>query len=164
MKYLKVMDVKSPTRGTAVAAGIDFYVPENTEEFVAAFKEKNPEIQIDVNGIVLGPHERVNIPSGIRVEVPHGYALIAYNKSGVSLKYGLDIGASVVDEDYQGIVHLSLVNTTDNIVRIEYGQKIIQFVLLPVNYEMPEEVESITDLYVRESDRGTGGYGSTGEK
>ena len=164
MKFLKTLDVKSPTRGTSVAAGIDFFVPENTESFIAAFKEKNPTIHIDNNGINLGPHERVNIPSGIKANVPQGYALIAYNKSGVSLKYGLDVGASVVDEDYQGVIHLSLVNTSEDIVNIDFGQKIIKFILLPVNYELPEEVTSETELFTRESDRGAGAFGSTGEK
>ena len=162
MKFYKTLEVKSPTRGTEVAAGIDFFIPENTEAFVEAFKQKNPDIQIDSTGIVLGPHERVNIPSGIKAEVPHGYALIAFNKSGVSLKYGLDVGASVVDEDYQGVIHLSLVNTSENIIPLSYGQKIIQFVLLPVNYELPEEVKTEEELFTRDSDRGAGGFGSTG--
>lgn len=166
IKILKTMKVKTPTRGTAVAAGIDFYVPELTEEFITAFKEKNPTVEIREffqGGIVLRPHQRVNIPSGIKVEIPHGYALIAYNKSGVSLKYGLDIGASVVDEDYKGVVHLSLVNTSEEEVIIEYGQKIIQFLLIPVNYALVKEIESEEELFTRGSERGEGGFGSTGE-
>lgn len=164
MKFLKTLAVKSPTRGTPVAAGIDFYVPDNTQKFRDAFIEKNPNIEIRDNCIVVGPHERVNIPSGIKVEVPDGYALIAYNKSGVSLKYGLDVGATVVDQDYTGVIHLSLVNTSEDIVKIEYGQKIIQFVLIPVLYDMPEEVETEAELFTRESERGSGAFGSTGEK
>lgn len=159
MKILKTLNVKTPARGTSVAAGLDFFVPENTEEFVQAFKEKNPNIQIDENGITMGPHERVNIPSGIKAQVPNGHALIAYNKSGVSLKYGLDVGATVVDEDYQGVIHLSLVNTSEDIVKINYGQKIIQFLLIPVFYDTVEEV---TELFTKASERGEGGFGSTG--
>lgn len=165
MKILKTLEVKTPTRGTKESAGLDFYVPESTPAFCEAFKEKNPKIHFDeVSGILLYPHERVNIPSGIKLEVPYGYALIAYNKSGVSLKYGLDIGASVVDSDYTGMVHLSLVNTSDDIVKIEFGQKIIQFLLLPVLFEDVEEVTSEQELFTRESERGEGGFGSTGTK
>lgn len=164
IKIMKTMPVKTPTRGTSVAAGVDFFVPENTDEFVTAFKEKNSDIQINEKGIVLGPHERVNIPSGIKAEIPHGYALIAYNKSGVSLRYGLDIGASVVDEDYKGVIHLSLVNTSNDIVKIEYGQKIIQFLLLPVAYDEVKEVTTEEELFTRDSERGEGGFGSTGTK
>lgn len=164
MKFYKTLDVKSPTRGTKVAAGIDFFVPEATDAFTTAFEEKNPNIKLNSTGFMLKPHERVNIPSGIKAQVPEGYALIAFNKSGVSLKYGLDVGATVVDEDYTGVIHLSLVNTSDNEVRIEYGQKIIQFILLPVNYEMPEECKTEEEVFTRESERGSGAFGSTGEK
>ena len=165
MNYLKTLEVKSPNRGTPFSAGIDFFVPENTEAFVKAFKEKNPNIYIDSErGIVLGPHERVNIPSGIKAEVPRGFAMIAYNKSGVSLKYGLDVGATVVDEDYQGVIHLSLVNTSDEIVEIKFGQKIIQFLLIPVKYEEIVEVNSEEEVFTRDSKRKSGGFGSTGIK
>lgn len=164
MKILKTLNVKTPTRGTSVAAGLDFFVPEDTFEFRIAFYQKNPNIAINNDGITLYPHQRVNIPSGIKAEVPHGYALIAYNKSGVSLKYGLDIGASVVDEDYKGVIHLSLVNTSKLPVKIEFGQKIIQFLLIPVLYEGVEEVNSEEELFTRESERGEGGFGSTGTK
>lgn len=164
IKFLKVMDVKSPARGTSVAAGCDFFVPNDTQEFRDAFYAKNPNIALNNDGITLNPHERVNIPSGLKVEIPHGYALIAYNKSGVSLKYGLDVGATVVDEDYKGVVHLSLVNTSNEKVRIEFGQKIIQFVLIPVLYADVVEVNSEEELFTRDSERGEGGFGSTGTK
>ena len=137
-------------------------MPENTPKFVEMFKEKNPTIQINEEGIILGPHERVNIPSGIKINVPEGCALIAYNKSGVSLKYGLDVGATVVDEDYTGIIHISLVNTSEDIVKINYGQKIVQWLLIPVRYDMLEEVNSEEDCFDRESERGDGAFGSTG--
>ena len=162
MKFIKTLKVKSPTRGTSVAAGLDFFVPENTEEFIKAFKEKNPTIQINDSGIVLGPHERVNIPSGIKMCVPQGYALIAYNKSGVSLKYGLDVGASVVDEDYTGVIHISLVNTSNDIIMINYGQKIVQWLLIPVRYDIPEEVTTEEECFTRPSERGPNCFGSTG--
>ena len=162
IKFIKIMDVKSPSRGTSVAAGIDFYIPYNTEEFQKAFIEKNSDIEIDASGIILMPHTRVNIPSGIKVEIPHNHALIAYNKSGVSLKYGLDVGASVVDEDYKGVIHLSLVNTSNECVKLEYGQKIIQFLLIPVAYDEVVEVKFEDELFTRDSERGSGGFGSTG--
>ncbi len=162
MKFLKMYDVKSPTRGTPFSAGIDFFVPENTQEFIEAFKEKNKDINITENGFIVEPQKRVNIPSGIKTEFDENYALIAFSKSGVSLKYGLDVGATVVDSDYTGIIHLSLVNTSDEPVEIKFGQKIIQFVLIPVNYAMPAEVTSEEELFTRQSERGSGGFGSTG--
>lgn len=164
MKYIKTLEVKSPNRGTSKSAGIDFFIPENTYEFSQAFIDKNPNVKIDDIGITVAPHQRVNIPSGIRANVPEGFALIAYNKSGVSLKYGLDIGASVVDEDYQGVIHLSLVNTSEEAIHIEYGQKIIQFILLPVFYDILEEVENESECFTETTERGYGAFGSTGTK
>lgn len=161
MKICRIRDVKVPNRGTDRSAGIDFFIPENSEDFVSAFTDKNKDITINSVGIFIEPGQRVNIPSGIKANVPKGYALIAYNKSGVSLKYGLDIGASVVDEDYQGEIHLSLVNASNKQVHIAYGQKIVQFILLPVFYDSIEEV-SEEDCFDFETQRGSGAFGSTG--
>lgn len=143
MKFAKIRDVKSPCRGHANDAGIDFFVPNDFEP------------------VVLAPHESINIPSGIKAAIPSGYALIAFNKSGVAVKKGLDVGASVIDESYQGELHLHMTNTTNDYVTINPGEKIVQFILLPVNYEMPEEV-SEDSLFTEKSERGEGGFGSTG--
>ena len=145
LKFVKVKNVKSPVRGTSESAGIDFFVPDDFET------------------IVLLPGESCFIPSGIKVNVPKGHALIAFNKSGVAVKKNFHVGACVVDEDYQGEVHLNLTNTGNQLQIIERGDKIVQFILLPVNYANPVEVEP-KDLYSETSQRGEGGFGSTGTK
>lgn len=160
MKYTKIRKVKSPTRGTSQSAGIDFYIPD----------EWNEGLPYSVP-----PGGRVLIPSGIKVNVPTGYALIAFNKSGVASKTGLVVGACVVDEDYQGEVHLNMVNTnqpTETFEETAYaadsghvtlnpGDKLTQFIIVPVNYAMPEEVD-FENLYQETTERGEGGFGSTG--
>ena len=118
LKFVKVKNVKSPVRGTSESAGIDFFVPDDFET------------------IVLLPGESCFIPSGIKVNVPKGHALIAFNKSGVAVKKNFHVGACVVDEDYQGEVHLNLTNTGNQLQIIERGDKIVQFILLPVNSEL----------------------------
>ena len=140
MKYSKIRKVKSLTRGTSQSAGIDFYIPDDWN-----------------NGMPrsIAPGGRALIPSGIKVNLPAGYALVAFNKSGVATKTGLIVGACVVDEDYQGEIHLSVINTnqpfeiydadghystTSGYVTINPGEKLVQFILVPVNYSMPEEV------------------------
>ena len=142
MKIAKVKAVKTPVRGTPESAGIDFFVPE---------------------GIIarLAPGQSCLIPSGIKADVPQGHALIAFNKSGVAVKKNLYVGASVVDEDYQGEIHINLTNVGREEVEINPGEKIIQFILLPVFYDTIEEV-SLENLYEKESIRGDGGFGSTG--
>ena len=142
MKVTKIRDVKTPNRGTAESAGIDFFVPEY-------FKP----ILLDVGNDIC-------IPSGIKANVPTGHALIAFNKSGLALKAGLQVGACVVDEDYQGEIHLHMMAT--KMTRIKPGQKLVQFILLPVNYSSVEVV-SEEELFENETERGTGGFGSTGD-
>ncbi len=144
MKIAKIREVKTPTRGTPLSAGLDFYIPED-------YYQKNP----------IWPGQSVCIPSGIKADVPSGYALIAFNKSGVALKKCLDVGACVVDEDYQGEIHLHLTNVGKDKVFLEAGEKIVQFLLLPVNYA---DVEIVPEekLFEVETVRGDGGFGSTG--
>jgi dUTP pyrophosphatase len=141
MKVQKLRDVKTPNRGTSVSAGIDFYVPEDFETQV------------------LKPGQSVLIPSGIKAQVPRGYALIAFNKSGVATKQGLSVGACVVDEDYEGEIHLHMINTSDKDQTVATGQKLVQFVLMPVSYI---DVEEVAELPNRNTERGSGGFGSTG--
>ena len=146
MKFAKIRDVKTPTRGTQGSAGIDFYVPNDYPNSLRRIE----------------PGDRYFIPSGIKANVPEGYALIAMNKSGVALKKGLMVGACVVDSDYQGEIHLHLVNVSDSFARIEAGEKLVQFLLVPVDHCNVEVDES--ELFEEETTRGSGGFGSTGVK
>ncbi len=141
----KVRDVKTPTRGTPGSAGIDFFVPNDYPE----------------NLCTIEPGSRCFIPSGIKANVPDGYALVAFNKSGVALKKQLLVGASVVDSDYQGEIHLHLVNTSTQTVEISPGSKLIQFLLIPVDHGEIEVVDEKL-LFAEDSLRGSGGFGSTG--
>ena len=93
--------------------------------------------------------------------MPDGYALIAMNKSGVSLKKNLMVGACVVDSDYQGEIHLHLINTGNQAVEISAGDKLVQFLLIPVDHGSVEIVDE-AELFEKETLRGAGGFGSTG--
>lgn len=144
MKISKIRDVKTPVRGTPLSAGLDFFVPN------------------DFPGIhYLLPGDAVNIPSGIKMKVPHGFALVFMNKSGVAVKKGLQVGACVVDEDYQGEVHLHVRNISTDVQSINPGEKLVQALLLPVEYCDVEVVEE-DELYEEKTQRGEGGFGSTG--
>ena len=147
MKLAKIRNVKTPTRGTIGSAGIDFYVPDDYPSSLCTIQ----------------PGDRYFIPSGIKANVPEGFALIAMNKSGVSMKKGLMVGACVVDSDYQGEIHLHLINASNNAVTIEPGDKLTQFLLVPVNHCAVELVD-VDDLFDEETTRGSGGFGSTGVK
>lgn len=162
MKFAKVRDVNSPVRGTSKAAGIDFFVPNGGNN----------------EGFILRPGADVLIPSGIRMNIPEGYMLMAADKSGVvtsacaSIGAGrkpkpeafesiVILGAKIVDEDYQGEIHIHLINVGFTKVCIKPGMKIAQFILVPVSYEGLEEVPE-SELFSESSERGDGAFGSTG--
>ena len=145
MKFAKVRDVKSPTRANDTDAGIDFFIP-NTEQ-----------------PMCLSPGHSCVVPSGIKVDVPKGYALIAFNKSGIAVKKSLHVGACVVDHGYQGEVHINLTNVGTQDVTLEPGDKIVQFVLLPLGDPAIHEVKEDL-LYNSVSSRGEGKFGSSGTK
>lgn len=180
IKFLKVREVKSPSRAYEFDAGIDFYVPEFTESFLNDLAEKNQGRDLEMRDAEINPyiaipaHSRIMIPGGIKCRMAGpGRALIAANKSGVATKSGLVYGAQVVDYTYKGEMHLSLINTSDKEVLITPGQKIIQFVETPVYTSEVEIVEGdsesmdeVTEKFYEglQDDRGEGGFGSTDKK
>jgi dUTP pyrophosphatase len=145
LKISKIRNVKTPERGTARSAGIDFFIPNDFETEI------------------LKPHERILIPSGVKANIPEGFALIAYNKSGIATKKGLIVGATVCDSDYQGEIHLSLINTSNNNITITAGEKIVQFILKPIGIHDILEV-SENELFSEITERNDGGFGSTGTR
>lgn len=146
LKYSKVRNVKSPERGTIGSAGIDFYIPDNWN---------------DGKEFILFQQNDILIPSGIKMDIPDGYALIAFNKSGIATKMKLDVMACVCDSDYQGEIHIHLMNNGFSATRIKPGMKIAQFLLVPIEHSSLKEV-SIENLFSKETDRAESGFGSTG--
>ena len=123
------------------------------------FKITNIDIEIPA-------HERILVPSGVKVWIGNNAsALIATNKSGVATKKGLVVGATTVDSQYTGEVHLSVINTNNYPVNVTCGEKLIQFIHTPVILsEMVEITEDEYNNITSESVRGAGGFGSSGLK
>ena len=169
IKFLKTRDVKSPSRANKYDAGIDFYVPEFTPEFMEILQEKNPNLKfISDYSIILEEGQRILIPSGIHCQMSEpGRALVAANKSGIATKFGLIFGAQVVDYEYQGEIHLSLIYTGHGSVEILPGMKIIQFLEMPVFNSIilvNEEGISVKEFYAIETTRGASGFGDSDKK
>jgi len=161
MKMQKLKLVKTPDRGTKLSAGIDFYIPEFTDTFLRDFLLKNSlPINLDKKVIEVGPGDIVNIPSGIRCEVPKNHVLISFNKSGIASKLKMDVMACVIDEDYRGELHISLINNGNTIIELNEGMKATQFLLLPINYCNIEIVDDISII----TERAEKGFGSTNNK
>ena len=165
-------DVKAPVRDNG-NGGVDFFIPNYNKTFAEAFAEKNSpnnaylSTDIDGQGIIrIMPHGRVNIPSGIRSFISPNVALEAQNKSGIATKYGLVYGAATVDANYQGIIHISLINTTSQVIELPFGMKVIQFLPRLIDISPIEVYNNISldEFYegFEFSNRGEGAFGSTG--
>lgn len=122
---------------------------------------KFTKIEIEIPGC-----GRILVPSGVKVWInPKNSALIATNKSGVATKKGLVVGATTVDSTYTGEVHLSVINTNLHPVRVTLGEKLVQFIHTPVILsQMVEVSEDEYNNISSDSNRGSGGFGSTGLK
>jgi len=149
LRYEKTrLGVKAPSRSNPSDAGLDvFYCPEN-----------------DSGAIFIGPTQTAKLPTGLRFEVPHGFMLEVKNRSSMAAKKQLLVGACVIDPGYSGEVFINLHNVGMEPQTINVGDKIAQLVLLPVYHFQCQEEPSGT-IYNRPvciSNRGEGGFGSTG--
>ena len=143
LKFLKLhADVTIPAYQTEGAAGMD----------LCAYLDAPVELK---------PLERKLIPTGLKMELPHGYEAQIRPRSGMSIKHGITLINCIgtIDEDYRGEVCVPVVNlSTENYV-INSGDRIAQMVISPVTRAIVEVSEELS-----ETARGAGGFGSTGYK
>ncbi len=131
-----------PTKGSPYSAGADLYSAEE-------------------GAITILPGETAFIGTGLKMEIPEGYAGLIYARSGLACKRGLAPAnkVGVVDSDYRGEIKVALYNHSSNPQTVEMGERIAQMVITPflsVDYEESQGL-SLTE-------RGEGGFGSTGRK
>ncbi len=147
MEQLKIKKVrenaKLPTRATPGSAGLDLY---------ACIDEP----------ITLNKGDKAVIPTGIALGLddPH-YAAFIHSRSGLAVKHGIGLlnSVGVIDSDYRGEVCVGVIKHTEEPYTIQPFERIAQMVIKPV--ELPEIIE-VQEL--DETDRGVGGFGSTGKK
>ena len=113
------------------------------------------------NDVILKPHEIKIIPTGISVMAEKNTAVMIYARSGLSTKHGISLanGVGVVDSDYRGEVGVALINNGTEDFKIENGMRIAQMVITPVL-----TADLIVSDSLSETERGEGGFGSTGKK
>ena len=109
--------------------------------------------------IVLKPLERKLIPTGLKIELEHGYEAQIRPRSGLSIKHGISLINCVgtIDEDYRGEVCIPIVNLSNQSYVIQPGERVAQMVI--AKYEQAK-LEVVTEL--TETVRGCGGFGTTG--
>ena len=132
---------KMPTNGSQYAAGYDLY---------AAIEEP----------VTIYPGTCEKIGTGLAMEIPTGYFGAIFARSGLATKQGLRPAncVGVVDSDYRGEVIVALHNDSNEARQVQPYERIAQLVLMP--YGVVEKFEVVDDL--ENTDRGTGGFGSTG--
>ena len=110
--------------------------------------------------ITLKPLERYLVPTGLKIELEHGYEAQIRPRSGLSIKHGISLINCVgtVDEDYRGEVCVGLVNLSNEAYTIQPDERIAQMVIARVEQA---EIQVVTEL--SETTRGEGGFGSTGK-
>lgn len=186
VKFLKTRQVKNPKRDVG-NVGFDFFIPEYNEVFERDFMAKNPTLRIlppdefnDKYHVDIPPHEAINVPSGIHSFLPEDEALIAANKSGVAQKKRLIRGAELIDPNYQGEIHMHVINTSNENKCVNLGEKLVQFIPFKFDNEVETTVEgpmrtldetadefadkvNSGDFYkdLKFSNRGAGAFGST---
>ena len=109
--------------------------------------------------ITLLPFGRALVKTGLFLEIPAGFECQVRPRSGLALKKGLTVlnSPGTIDADYRGEVGVILINLSDQPIKIEDGERIAQLVFAPVVQATWEVTDALT-----ESDRGAGGFGSTG--
>jgi len=111
--------------------------------------------------VVLPPHGRAIIPTGIAIALPEGYEAQIRGRSGLAAKYGVmpANGIGTIDADYRGEIGVILLNTSDEPFTVEPDMRVAQLVI--AKYERAEWKEADS---LDETERGAGGFGSTGGK
>ena len=138
MIYIKIKleeNGKLPSYAEGTPAGMDCYASE---------------------GMIINPGERKLIKLGFRLEIPNGWEVKIYPRSGLTKK-GIDIGIGTIDSDYRGIVHAQVINNSGEVFVVEPGAKICQIQAQQVNKIMLSEVDNLNETI-----RGEGGFGHTG--
>ena len=143
VRYIKLNEfAKEPQYANDYAAGADLYSASNEQ-------------------ITIKPSETVLVGTGIAAEIPEGYVGLVFARSGLATKKGLAPAnkVGVIDSDYRGEIKVSLHNHSDKTETIDAGERIAQLVVVPFVHASFELSSSLS-----ETDRGSGGFGSTGNK
>jgi dUTP pyrophosphatase len=129
-------EARLPSRGSARAAGLDLCAIER---------------------VTLAPGSRAAVRTGLAVAIPEGFYGRVAPRSGLAVRHGIDVLAGVVDSDYRGEILCALVNHGTEAFEIEPGARVAQLVVEAIATPEPAWADDL-----EETERGAGGFGSTG--
>lgn len=133
-------DLPLPTHATAHSAGVDLLAAVDAP-------------------LEIAPGARALVPTGLCIELPDGFEAQVRPRSGLALKHGITVlnSPGTIDADYRGEVGVILINLGDTPFTVRRGERIAQMVVAPVTFIHWRDSETLNP-----SERGTGGFGSTG--
>lgn len=131
-------DATIPTRATPGSAGLDLYALQN--------------------GTIV-PKSSAVVDTGVAMEIPPNHVGLIKSRSSLASKHGIDVAAGVIDSDYRGPVMVLLRNVSDELFSYAQGDRVAQMLIIPV--ATPEIL--LSDTALDKTDRGAGGFGSTGK-
>ena len=132
--------------------------------FYATEKSAGMDLKANITEpVTLGPLERAMVPTGLYIALPDGTEAQVRPRSGLAAKHGISVlnAPGTIDADYRGEVKVILVNLSNNPFVINPGERIAQLVIAKYEQLTWDPVESLDDL--GKTDRGQGGFGSTGK-
>ena len=141
IKFKKLTEnAVAPTYGSKYSAGADLYAVEE---------------------VSIKPGETAIVHTGLALEIPNGYGGFVFARSGLAAKRGLAPAnkVGVIDADYRGEIMVSIYNQSGTPQKVERGERIAQLVIMPFLAAEYIETETLSD-----TERGAGGFGSTGTK
>lgn len=144
--------------------GADRYLPlpaYETPGAAGADLRANLPPELRASGVTLAPMERRIVPTGLRVEIPQGYEMQIRPRSGLATKQGITLPNTpgTIDSDYRGPLGVALINLGAEPYTIQHGDRIAQMIVAPV-----VQVRFAVVDRLGETERGEGGFGSTGRR
>lgn len=149
--------MKLKIKAVSPKIGTDLPVP-----FYASAGAAGMDLCACIDGpVTIAPREIVSLPTGIAIALPSAeYVALVFARSGLGIKHGVALanGVGVIDSDYRGEIRVGLVNQSAQPYTVQPGDRVAQLVVTPV---LRAELELAEDL--DETERGAGGFGSTGK-
>ena len=136
MRIMLDPNATMPTRAHEYDAGLDLYAAETA---------------------YIAPHSWVAVSTGVHAEIPRGFVGLLTSKSGLMAKHGLTCRGTI-DAGYTGTIKAVVFNHSDQVYKVTAGDKVTQMVLMPI---ITPELELVDVL--EQTERGSGGFGSTGK-